>query len=132
AILCTSGTTGQPKGALITYGMQWWNALGSALNLGHNPDDRWLACLPLYHIGGLSILMRSVIYGISAVVHKKFDPASINRSIFQDDITIISVVSLMLQRMLTDLDNNWDGAHYPATLRCVLLGGGPVPFPLLE
>ena len=37
----------------------------------------------------------------------------------------------MLQRMLTDLDDNWDGARYPATLRCVLLGGGPVPFPLL-
>ena len=48
AILYTSGTTGQPKGAIITYGMQWWNAVGSALNLGHNLDDRWLACLPLY------------------------------------------------------------------------------------
>ena len=47
AIIYTSGTTGQPKGAIITYGMQWWNAVGSALNLGHNPDDRWLACLPL-------------------------------------------------------------------------------------
>src|SRR6266446_7564487 len=52
AILYTSGTTGQPKGAIITYGMQWWNAVGSALNLGHNPGDRWLVCLPLFHIGG--------------------------------------------------------------------------------
>ncbi len=132
AILYTSGTTGQPKGALITYGMQWWNAVGSALNLGHNLDDRWLVCLPLYHIGGLSILMRSVIYGISMMVHKKFDPTTVNHSILTDKITIISVVAVMLQSMLTDLDSHWGGAHYPSTLRCVLLGGGPAPYPLLE
>ena len=132
AILYTSGTTGQPKGALITYGMQWWNAVGSALNLGHNLDDRWLVCLPLYHIGGLSILMRSVIYGISVIVHKKFDPTTVNYSIMADKITIISVVAVMLQRMLADLDTHWGGARYPSTLRCVLLGGGPAPYSLLE
>jgi O-succinylbenzoic acid--CoA ligase len=132
AILYTSGTTGQPKGAIITYGMQWWNAVGSALNLGHSPDDRWLACLPLFHIGGLSILMRSVIYGISVSVHKKFDPVIINRALFEDKITIISVVALMLKRLLSDLDASRRGTNYPSTLRCVLLGGGPAPYPLLE
>ena len=132
AILYTSGTTGQPKGAIITYGMQWWNAVGSALNLGHHAGDRWLACLPLFHIGGLSILMRGVIYGISVVVHKKFDAVAINRALFEDRITIISVVAVMLQRMLAALDSNASGTSYPATLRCVLLGGGPVPYPLLE
>ena len=132
AILYTSGTTGQPKGAIITYGMQWWNAVGSALNLGHSPGDRWLACLPLFHIGGLSILMRSVIYGISVMVHKRFDPFSTNRAICEDKITIISVVAVMLQVMLAALDTDRRGAGYPSTLRCVLLGGGPVPYPLLE
>jgi o-succinylbenzoate---CoA ligase len=132
AIMYTSGTTGQPKGAIITYGMQWWNAVSSALNLGHSPGDRWLACLPLFHIGGLSILIRSVIYGISVMVHKKFDPVIINHAIFEDKITIISVVAVMLQRMLDALDTNSKGASYPSTLRCILLGGGPVPYPLLE
>ncbi len=132
AIIYTSGTTGQPKGAIITYGMQWWNAVGSALNLGHSPGDRWLACLPLFHIGGLSILMRSVIYGISVMVHKKFDPVSINQAIFEENITIISVVAVMLQRMLDALDTHSKGASYPSTLRCILLGGGPAPYPLLE
>ena len=128
AIMYTSGTTGQPKGALITYGMQWWNAVGSALNLGHAPDDRWLACLPLFHIGGLSILMRSVIYGISVIVHEHFDAVAVNRSIAEDGVTMISVVAVMLQRML-DAQSVHD---YPLALRCVLLGGGPAPYPLLE
>lgn len=132
AIMYTSGTTGQPKGAIITYGMQWWNAIGSALNLGHNTGDRWLACLPLYHIGGLSILMRGIIYGNSVMVHKKFDPILINQAIFEDKISIISVVAVMLQRMLDALDTTGKGASYPATLRCILLGGGPAPLPLLE
>src|SRR5262249_50308821 len=56
SIIYTSGTTGRPKGAILTYANHWWSAISSALNLGLEPTDRWLACLPLFHVGGLSIL----------------------------------------------------------------------------
>jgi len=114
--------------ALLTFGNHWWNALGSALNLGLHADDRLLASLPLFHVGGMAILWRSVIYGCTAVVQERFDPAAMNSAIDAEGITIVSVVAAMLQRMLDER-----GHHpYPPWLRCVLLGGGPAPRPLLE
>lgn len=127
-IIFTSGTTGRPKGAMLTYGNHWWSAMGSVLNLGLEPTDKWLACVPLFHVSGLSILMRSVIYGMTALIHERFDPELVNRAIDQDGVTIISVVSSMLGRML---DARGD-RPYPDSLRCVLVGGGPVPGALLE
>jgi O-succinylbenzoic acid--CoA ligase len=128
SVVYTSGTTGRPKGAVLTYGNHLWSATASALNLGLRPDDRWLACLPLFHVGGLSILLRSVIYGATAVVHPGFDAARVNAAIDNHGITLISVVANMLQRMLDERD----GRPYPSSLRCVLLGGGPAPEPLLR
>ncbi|MBI4570990.1 MAG: o-succinylbenzoate--CoA ligase [Chloroflexi bacterium] len=128
SIVYTSGTSGSPKGAMLTYGNHLWSATGSVLNLGLRSDDRWLACLPLFHVGGLAILLRSVIYGIPAVVHESFEPIVVNRAIDEDGVTIVSVVGAMLQRIL---DVRGD-RPYPPTLRCVLVGGGPVPRSLLE
>ena len=128
SIVYTSGTTGRPKGAMLTYANHWWNAIGSALNLGITQDDRWLACMPLFHVGGMAILLRSVIYGTAAVVHPTFNEYAVNRALDEDGVTIVSVVATMLQRMLAAHDNR----PYPATFRCALLGGGPAPRPLLE
>ena len=127
AILYTSGTTGRPKGAMLTVANFWWSAVGSALNLGTHTADRWLAPLPLFHVGGLSIVLRAAIYGIAAVIHDGFDPVAVNAAI-DEGVTIVSVVAVMLQRML---DARGD-RPYPPSLRCVLLGGGPAPRPLLE
>ena len=128
AIVYTSGTTGRPKGAALTVGNFWWSAVGSALNLGTHAGDRWLACLPLFHVGGLSIVMRAAIYGITIVVHERFDAAAVNRAIDDEGITLVSLVAVMLQRLLDDRG----GRPVPSSLRCVLVGGGPVPQALLE
>ncbi len=127
-IIYTSATSGRPRGVLLTYGNHWWNAIGSALNLGLHGGDCWLAALPLYHVGGLAILWRSVIYGIPVVIHEAFDPEAVNREIDQGQVTLTSVVSTMLQRMLDARGPR----SYPQSLRCVLLGGGPAPRSLLE
>jgi len=127
-IVYTSGTTGTPKGAMLTYGNFCWNAIGSALNLGTREDDVWLACLPLFHVGGLSILFRAIIYGAPVIIHERFEPAAVNRAIMSQGVTVISVVAAMLQRMIDAQGKK----RYAPTLRCVLLGGGPAPRPLLE
>jgi O-succinylbenzoic acid--CoA ligase len=127
-VLYTSGSTGRPKAVELSWGNHFWSAMGSAFNLGVCPDDRWLACLPMAHVGGLSILLRSLIYGSTVVIQNRFDPAEANRAIDTRGVTIVSLVANMLRRMV-DLRG---GKAYPPALRCVLLGGGPAPRALLE
>ncbi|WP_338777886.1 o-succinylbenzoate--CoA ligase [Metabacillus sp. FJAT-52054] len=127
-IMYTSGTTGKPKGVMQTFGNHYWSAVGSALNLGLHTEDKWLAAVPLFHISGLSILFRSVIYGMTVSLHERFDAESINQSIIHNKTSIISVVSTMLDGMLENLKE----CSYPKTFRCMLLGGGPAPASLLN
>ena len=128
SVIYTSGTSGRPKGAMLTHGNHFWSAVGSVQNLGLRSDDCWLACMPLFHIGGLAILLRSVIYGNTVVVHESFDPDAVNNAIDHQGVTIFSAVSNMLLRILESRGER----SFPASLRCVLAGGGPVPLPLLE
>jgi O-succinylbenzoic acid--CoA ligase len=102
--------------------------MASAVHLGVDPRDRWLACMPLFHVGGLAILLRGVLYGNTVVVHERFDPAAVNRAFDRDGITCTSLVATMLARILADRGNR----AAPPQLRCVLLGGGPAPESTLE
>ncbi|HVB11128.1 MAG TPA: o-succinylbenzoate--CoA ligase [Bacillota bacterium] len=128
AVVYTSGTTGRSKGAMLTYGNHWSSAVASSLNLGHHLDDRWLLVLPMFHVGGLAILMRGVINGTAVFIPRAFDAEAVSRSLDEDRITLVSLVGDMLRRVLAAR-----GEHpFPAHLRVALLGGGPVPLPLLE
>ena len=72
-LMFTSGTTAGPKPVALSYDNWLWNALGSALALGLDPDERWLCPMPLAHVGGLSIQIRQRIYGTTVLLHERFD-----------------------------------------------------------
>src|SRR6185436_13035861 len=86
----TSGSSGAPDPVGLTYGNFLWSAVASAFNIGVDPEDRWLCCLPLSHISGLSIVMRSVIYGTTAVVHDGFDVDRVGEALEGDRIGVVS------------------------------------------
>jgi len=128
AIVYTSGTTGRPKGALVTWANLWHNAAAQAMALGSREDDRWLSCLPMFHVSGLAMLSRCALFGLPLFVQPRFDPERVNAAIDADRITAVSVVATALERMLEARD----GRPYPPWLRLVLSGGGPTPRALLE
>jgi O-succinylbenzoic acid--CoA ligase len=120
----TSGTTAAPKEVVLSYGNWLWSALGSAVALGHPRDERWLCALPLTHVGGLSILLRSVIAGTTVLLHDRWSTEAVLRGL--DDATIVSLVPTTLRRLLDA------GLREPPALRWALLGGAPIPPRLLD
>jgi O-succinylbenzoic acid--CoA ligase len=126
-IVRTSGTeSGLPKAVPLSFANFVWSAIGSAVALGLDPDERWLCTLPLVHVGGLSILIRSWLYGTTAVVYERFDAEIAAAALMDDEITLVSVVATTLARLLDA------GLARPPRLRCALAGGGPVPLALIE
>lgn len=118
-LVYTSGTTGHPKAVELTYGNVFYSAMASAYRLGTLPHDRWLCILPLYHVGGLSILIRACLYGIAVDLQSRFDVPVLDQTLQQHPISLISLVPTMLYRLLDETDPQ----RWQPTLRLILLGG---------
>ena len=114
-VVATSGTTGEPKGVIHTHASVTASAVLTSAGLAVDPHrDRWVACLPLAHIGGLSVVMRSLVTGTPCTVLERFDPATVEEEA-RRGATLVSLVATALGRC--------DASGY----RSVLLGGAAPP-----
>lgn len=119
-VVHTSGTTGPGTPVGLTHGNLAAAALGSAVALGLDPAERWLCTLPVSHVGGLSILIRSAIYGTTVMLEPRFDPDRAGRALAGGAATVVSLVPTTLVRLLDA------GLRRPPALRRALIGGGPL------
>ncbi|HEX6457625.1 MAG TPA: o-succinylbenzoate--CoA ligase [Thermoleophilaceae bacterium] len=126
SVIYTSGTTGRPAAVSLTHRNHTASAIASAWNLGVDPDDRWLGVLPVFHVGGLAVLLRSALYGTAALLHDGFEVERVKEAFERGEVTLASLVPTMLRRLVDAGLESWP------RLRAVLLGGGPVPRDLLE
>lgn len=124
-VVFTSGSSGGPKGVRLTKRNWEAAARASVDHLGHGPDDIWLLAMPLHHVGGLSIILRSAFVGGSVRMLPGFEPAGFAREL-RSGVTMASVVPTMLTRVLDVDPGPYQG------LRGVLVGGGPIPDEVLE
>jgi o-succinylbenzoate---CoA ligase len=110
-VVATSGTAAEPKGVVLTHRAVSASARATSARLGVDANDHWLACLPLSHVGGLSVVTRALHTGTALTVHDGFDSAAVAVS----GATLVSLVPTMLQRV--------DASCF----RTILLGGAPPP-----
>ena len=114
-VVATSGTTGEPKGVVLTHHAVRASAQATSRRLGVDPArDHWVACLPLAHIGGLSVVMRALLTDTPFTLLERFDATEVERR-GRGGATLVSLVATALQRT--------DTSGY----RLVLLGGAAPP-----
>ncbi len=110
-VVATSGSTGAPKGVVLTHDAIASSARATSARLEIEPDDHWLACLPLSHVGGLSVVTRALQSGTDLTVHPGFDAEAVMNS----GATRVSLVATTLARI------------DPARFRTIVLGGSRPP-----
>ena len=116
-VMATSGSTGTPKGVVLTHAAVAASAVATTRRLRITASDKWLACLPLSHVGGLSVVTRAILTNTPLVVHDGFDAARVQEAV-RSGVTAVSLVATAMQR----LD--------PAIFRIVVLGGSRPPVAL--
>lgn len=126
SVVFTSGSTGPSRPVVLTWGNLEASAAASAAHLDHHPDDRWLCVLPVFHVGGLGILVRSARQRSSVLLENGFDPGRVADLLAHGRATLASLVAVMLRRVLDTGPSHYRG------VRAVLVGGGPAPVELLR
>jgi O-succinylbenzoic acid--CoA ligase len=119
-VIATSGSTGVPKGVELTASALTASASASLRRIGARPGDRWLCCLPTFHIAGLGVLVRSLVAGTDPVISAKADPDLMATS----GCRHVSLVPTQLRRLLA-------AGCPPGEIRTVLLGGAAAAGDLL-
>jgi fatty-acyl-CoA synthase len=129
-IMYTSGTTGRPKGAMLTHGNLWWNNINAFHTLDIVQDDVTLVVAPLFHIGGLNVTtLVTWQKGGEVVLHRSFDPGACLEAISRHGVTTMFGVPAMLLFMSQHPDF---GEADLTSLRMVVCGGAPVPEALIK
>jgi len=129
-IMYTSGTTGRPKGAMLTHGNLWWNNSMNILTSDTLENDVTLVCAPLFHIGGLNVTtLTAFLKGAEVILHRGFDPSR-----WIDDVVTYKVTSgFAVPAMLLVVSQQPSFATADlSSLRMIACGGAPVPEPLLH
>lgn len=127
-VIATSGSEGAPKAVMLTHANLDAAASASNARLPLQPGDIWLDCLPLHHIGGISIIYRCMRAGATVLLHEGFAAAAVWRDLQQHPVTHVSLVPAMLALLLDEAAD----APPPAALRHVLVGGAALSKPLLQ
>jgi long-chain acyl-CoA synthetase len=126
----TSGTTGRPKGAVLTHMNVSATMMAVMLDFDMRPgQDKFLQVTPLFHVGGMLAVMLCATMSVTLRLLPEFDPASAARCLAHEGITQTLMVPAMLRWMLTDAGTS--GLSFP-TLRTVAYGAAPMPMPVME
>ncbi len=129
-IMYTAGTTGKPKGAVLSQGASFWNALNLQLDLELTAADRDLLVLPMFHIGGIGLFTLPVLYvGGTVVIQRVFDPVETLRLLEQEDITLFFGVPAIF---LFLIQHPQFRAQAFDKVRVVMSGGAPLPASLVK
>jgi O-succinylbenzoate-CoA ligase len=117
-IIFTSGSTKKSKGIILSFNSLYNSALSSNQLLRYTHSDRWLASLPFYHVGGFSIITRSLLFGIPLIIPDSLSTESMTESLNKWQPTFISLVAAQLKKLIDDeVSPNLE-------LKNCLIGGG--------
>jgi acyl-CoA synthetase (AMP-forming)/AMP-acid ligase II len=126
----TSGTTGRPKGVMLSHANLAWKNLAHLVEFGITSADVGLACGPLYHVGALDLTTTTLVAaGASTIIHRVFDPAEVADEIERSKVTVIWMAPAMVNAVmaLPDIEQ-----RDLSSVRLVIAGGEKMPIPLIE